>query len=294
MVLHKFKKDNGEEVESYIDEDLSKNLDEVKDSVINKGWDYVAVCSGIVGVGKSTMAQMICKYLDPSFNVKDRVCFRATGKDGLIERTTNGKKGEAYMLDESFESLNTQVTRSTEFVKLINHLQLIRQRGLFIILCLPNFFDLSKSVAIFRTSHLFVVYHKSFQRGRFAGFGREEKRQLYIKGHKFVDYNCVEPNIRGRFVKTWIADLELYEKLKYNHLREQADLKEAGITNKDTLSRNALIYFLTKEKYRVAEIAKIAMMTRQQIYNIKKKEEVRQKENESMRNMQEKSNKNVI
>lgn len=217
-----FKLDNGQEVEGYIDETLAKNLDDVKKSVLKQGWDYVCVVSGIVGVGKSTFAQKICKYLDPTFTTKDRICFEAKGENGFLERTSNGEKGQAFMLDESFADLNTKVTRGSDFVRIINHLQLIRQRNLFIVLCLPNFFDLSKGVAIFRTSHLFVIYHEAFERGKFAAFSRNEKRKLYVKGSKYIDYNLVKPNFRGRFTKQWIADWDLYEKLKEEHLKKQA------------------------------------------------------------------------
>ncbi len=270
MVLHKFIDDEGNEIESYIDENFKKNLDEVKDSINNRGWDSIPICAGIPGVGKSTLAQMECKYVDSSFNTKDRICFTA---QELVERTTNGKKGQAFMLDESFESLNTKVGRSSEFLKVMNHLQLVRQRGLFIVLCLPNFFDLSKGIAVFRSSFLVVVYHDNYKRGFFGAFGRSEKRQLYVKGNKFMDYNASKPNFRGRFVKKWIADEDLYEKLKYNHLLEQSKVKELHAISKDTISRNNLIRFMISEKYKVPKIAEVSDLSKKTIYNVLNKEE---------------------
>jgi hypothetical protein len=222
MVLIDFLKDNGEMVKHHIDGYLKTNLDIIKDSVLNKGWDYVAVVSGIPGVGKSTLAQLICKYFDNTFTTKDRICFTGTGENGLMKRTSNASLGQAFILDESFEAMNTKISRSSEFVRIMNHLQLIRQKGLFIILCLPNFFDLNKGIAIFRTSHLFVVYHDKFKRGFFSAFGRDEKRMLYVKGNKYIDYNCVRPNFRGAFTKEWIADQKLYDNMKLEHLKEQA------------------------------------------------------------------------
>jgi hypothetical protein len=186
----------------------------------------------------------------------------------LIERTSTAALGQAFMLDESFESMNTRVSKSSEFLKLINHLQLIRQKGLFVILCLPNFFDLSKTIAVFRTSHLFVVYHDSFKRGFFAAFGRETKRQLYIKGNKFLNYNAEEPNFRGRFVKKWIADENLYLKLKENHLIEQSKDKTPHFLKKSEISRNKIIRFMFSEGYRVKKIMEVSDMSRQGIYNI--------------------------
>lgn len=266
-MLLNFKDDNKNDVESYIDENLKKNLDEVKDSVLKKGWDYVAVVSGIVGVGKSTFAQKICKYLDSSFNTKERICFKAMGEDGFLERTTKGTLGQAFMLDESFADLNTRMSKGSDFVKIINHLQLIRQRGLFLILCLPNFFDLSKGVAVFRASHLFVVYHDGFNRGYFCAYGRDEKRKLYVKGSKYMDYNAEKPNFRGRFTKEWVADLKLYEELKYAHLQAQAKTDEKVLLEKyrDIVLRGALK--ILRKHYKDVEIFKLLNIKRDFFYD---------------------------
>ncbi|MGA2130631.1 MAG: hypothetical protein ABSG05_03420 [Candidatus Pacearchaeota archaeon] len=263
------KRDDGSDDEMYIDETLKENLEAVKNSVLKRGWDYLAIVAGIPGTGKSTFTQQICKFLDPSFNAKDRICFTGTGENGLIERTASpdAKTGMAFMLDESFESLNSRVSSSAEFLRIVNHLQLIRQKGLFIILCLPNFFDLSKGIAIFRTSHLFVVYSDSFERGYFAAFGRDEKRKLYVKGNKFVDYNAEKPNFRGRYTKKWIADWDLYEKMKGKHLIEQSKNKQNQ--DKKVQQRNKLIVYL-KEKKRIPakEISEICGLSRAEIYKI--------------------------
>lgn len=260
MVLFKTLDDDGKEVEHYIDGYLKTNLDEIKDSVLNKGWDYIAVVSGIPGVGKSTLAQTICKYLDNSFNAKDRICFNGTGENGLVQRTSNGNLGEAYMLDESFETMNTKVSRSSEFVKIMNHLQLIRQKGLFIILCLPNFFDLNKGIAIFRTTHLFVVYHDKFRRGFFGAFGRDSKRMLYVKGNKYVDYNCIKPNFKGRFTKEWIANQKLYDEMKLNHLKSQSkDIVEENSFAEQHLAIGMLkMYKQDKSQREVAEFFEVS------------------------------------
>ena len=267
MVVEKFIGDDGKVIMSYIDENLKKNLDKIKYSVLHRSWDYVCVISGIPGVGKSTLGQVIAKYLDPTFTTKNNFCLTGDGKNGLIERTIKSKLVQAYILDESFESLNTRVTRSPEFIRILNHLQLIRQKGLFIILILPDFFSLSKNIAIFRASHLFSVYHDKYQRGYFAAFGRPEKRMLYIKGNKYIDYNCVPPNFRGRYVQKWVADQKLYDKLKLNHLYEQNKRKEKLDSKPDTISRNKLIKAMRDKGTSTMDIAKICGVTQQTIYN---------------------------
>jgi len=232
-------------VECYLDENLKKNLDEIKDSVLNKGWDYVCVIAGIPGAGKTTFAQQVATYLDPTFDV-DRICF--TGKD-YINKTEEGKLGQAFQLDESFADLNTMMSRNPDFIAIIDHLQTIRKRGEFHILILPDFFTLARGVAVFRTSHLFVVYADRFERGRFAAFGRDNKRKLYNKGKPFSDYHAEEPNFRGRFVSKKIIDWEEYERRKDKHLREKANRVEVCKSAiKWTEQRNKLIKHLVEVK----------------------------------------------
>lgn len=228
--------------EMYIDENLKNNLDKTKDSVINKGWDYFTVIAGIPRVGKSTLAQQIACYLDPSFNL-DRFCFTA---DEYIAKSTKLTKGQAIILDESFADLNTNLSRSPEFTRLINHMQTIGQNNLFHIFVLPDFFSLSKTVANFRTSHLFVVYAEDYARGRFAAFGRLNKSKLYEDGKRYSNYQATEPNFRGRYVGKWFLDEEKYKILKKKHQEEQA--KVVVKVTKGNMQRDKLIRWLVEEK----------------------------------------------
>jgi len=252
----------------YLDANLRKNLDNVKNAVLHKNFDYLSIIAGNCGVGKSTLAQQICKYLDNSFNTKDRICFTGIGKEGLIKRTSNAKLGQAFMLDESFASMNTKLSRNYEFMKIVNHLQLIRQKGLFIILCLPNFFDLNKGIAIFRASHLFVVYtRESYNRGYFAAFDRERKKELYVKGIKFLNYHAVKPNFRGRFVKKWVTDFKLYEKLKAEHLIEQGKEGEPKTKKSIIIKNNFIRYLKEVENWKAEKIALAGKISTKTVYN---------------------------
>lgn len=214
----------GYEKKLYIADALANNLERVKVSVLKKGWDYVCVVSGLPGVGKSTFAQALAKFLDPTFDV-DRICFTGTE---FREKTTLGSKGQAYVLDESFADMNTSLSKDPEFIATVNHMQLIRQKNLFLILVLPDFFSLSKNIAIFRASHLFVPYSEDYSHGDVAVFDREAKRELYIKGKQFLNYQAYPPNFRCDFQMHWFVDEEEYKRRKEQHLVEQAKVKEKG------------------------------------------------------------------
>jgi hypothetical protein len=136
----------------YVADSIANNLIRTKKAVSKQDWDYMAIISGIPGVGKSTFAQGLAKYLDPNFT-SYQICF--TAKE-FITKTEAGKPGQAFILDESFADMNSTMYKDPEFVALLNHIQAVRQRNLYLLIVLPDFFTLIKNVAVFRASHLFV------------------------------------------------------------------------------------------------------------------------------------------
>jgi adenylate kinase family enzyme len=244
----------GYEGDLYIHEALAPNLQRVKVSVLTKGWDYVAVVSGLPGVGKSTFAQQLAKFLDPNFE-SWQICF--TAKE-FRDKTSHGKKGQTFILDESFADMNTSLHKDPEFIATINHLQLIRQRNLFLILVLPDFFSLSKNIAIFRASHLFVAYSEDYSHGDVAVFDREAKRELYIKGKQFINYQAHPPNFRITFNKRWFCDEEDYIKRKDEHLKQMAKPQEKA--QKVAIFRDKLAaLFIKTTKMQQKELARMVL-----------------------------------
>lgn len=220
----------GEPCSFIMNEYLLANLEPVKKVVQNKDFDFVTLVAGLPGIGKSTFGINMAKYLDPNFTI-DNIAFTA---EDFIELTNTLPPRSAVILDESFESMNSKVGMSADFLKIMNHLQLIRQRNLFIILILPNFFDLQKSIAIYRSSFLFVCYGKKFgNRGSFAAFGREEKKMLYILGQKYLNYHATAPNFRGKFYKQQAINEDEYNKRKLEHLQNRAKDKTAKVGRAD-------------------------------------------------------------
>lgn len=256
----------GEPCEFYLDENLKNALDEVK-SVVGSStergtdWDYIALVCGNPGVGKSNFAQSMARYCCEWFD-ESYICFTA---EEFIHLTNTCKDNSAIILDESFAALNTRVSKSSDFVKIINHIQLIRQKNLYVFLCLPNFFDLAKGVAIYRSQHLFVCYSPKYgQRGSFAAFDRDSKKNLYILGSKFMNYNATRPNFRGRFTKSKCIDQEKYEALKRKHLMDQGEVQDS----KNQRSRDLYIKWLSENtELSHDQIAAIGHLTRKTIYN---------------------------
>lgn len=272
VVVESGKNWEGEPCTFYLDDRLKVALDEVKQVVgtaSEKGrdWDYVALICGYPGTGKSNFAQNLAKYCCPWFD-ESYIVFNA---DEFIEVTNNCKNNSAIVLDESFATFNSRVSKSSDFIKVVNHLQLLRQKNLYLFLCLPNFFDLSKAIAIYRSHHLFVTYSPKFgERGSFAVWDKDGKKLLYIKGQKYMDYNAEKPNFRGRFIKSKAVDEPKYQEIKLKHLMEQEESPSAD--SKTMKSRdNFVIWLIENTTLSKEQIGEIGGLTARTIFNIQKK-----------------------
>jgi len=244
MFAYPFGKDEfGRPYHPKIDPDMADILD-LASKRNHRNFQYIAIIAGIPGTGKTTLSFNFASYLCPWFDLS-YVCFSAAE---FIRVTTTCPKLSSIILDESFEAFNSKGSMTKDFKQVLNHLQIIRQRNLFIFLNLPNFFDLSKNVAVFLASHLFFVYStREGDRGRFLVFDRDAKRELYVKGSRYMDYSCVTANFRARFYvnKGMILDEQEYEEKKLKHFKAQNE----KIKSENTISdRNTIIYRLKKEK----------------------------------------------
>lgn len=248
----------------YLDGYLKRALDVAKIRVIKKDFQYIAVISGSSGDGKSTLAKSIAKYCCPWFNLS----YVVFSGEQFIKKTSEAKPFSSIILDESFASMNTKISQSKDFLKILSQLQIIRQKNLFIILCIPNFFDLHKSFALFMANHLFLPYSSDEgQRGKFLAFSKAQKRKLYIKGQRFCDYNCVKANFRGSFRRSLsIYDEKEYLKLKKAHLLSQQKEIETKSRNfeRDKIIQD-LCYDDEIKKPRLAELFNLKIRTIQLI-----------------------------
>ena len=255
----------------------------VKDHVLNKEWDYVCIVAGVPGSGKSTFARGAAKFCCPWFSMED-IVFTA---DDFIKRTSTCPDFTAIVYDECFEAMNSRTSMSLDFQRIVNHLQLLRKRHLFIFLCLPNFFDLSKTISIFRTRHLFYTYVTSDGiRGKVAVFGVDNKRELYVRGQKFVNYNAYKANFVTKFMKNaWIVNNDEYEAKKDILLtarsRELAE-KASGKTTKEDAKAVKISLGLFNQGFTRKQVAAMMNMTyntlTQMIYRHTKREEFKNSE----------------
>jgi hypothetical protein len=200
---------------------LNDNLLTAK-RVIKKDWDFLILVDGREGSGKSVLGMQTAKMLDPTFNLT-RVTFTSQQFKKAILKA---EKYQAVLYDEAYTGLNSKGAMGIINRALVEMLAEARQRNLFIIVIMPTFFDLVRYVAIWRSVCLLHVYTgDDFERGYFAFYNEEKKKNLYILGKKFYNYktpeNYARPNFTGRFSNTYIVPEQEYRQLKLTNLKNK-------------------------------------------------------------------------
>jgi hypothetical protein len=192
----------GYEDQFYIDGYLNTNLETAK-TIVSKDWDMLFVVDGPEGSGKSVLSQQIGKKLYRNFNI-DCITFTPTEFKNAILKAN---KFQCIIYDEAYAGLSSKGAMSIINRTIVKMLTEIRQKNLFIIIVLPTFFDLDKYVAIWRSRALIHVYTgDSFERGFFAFYNVDKKKELYLNGKKLYSYGDPGPNFRGKFTNHYTVD----------------------------------------------------------------------------------------
>ena len=177
-----------------------------------------------VGTGKSVCATQIgeawSEIMKKHHNVDipfttNNIVF--TPKD-LIERAFKLPRYSCILLDE----WEDQTYWSELGVSLRKFFRKCRQLNLFMLVIIPNWFQMNLSYAVSRSAFAIdVKFGKDFERGFFSFYNFNTKKELYIKGKKEHNYRVVRPTFNGRFLDGYGVDEVEYRKAKL------ADLKRA-------------------------------------------------------------------
>lgn len=198
----------------FIDNIVANQLPGIKKNVLKKDKDKVIVIDGREGAGKSVFAMQLAKALDPDFNL-EKIAWNAKEFIALV-KSPKRKMGDCILMDEAFSSASSRGALSNVNKAMMGVATEMRQKNLFVIICLPSFFDLDKYFAIWRCDTLFHVYFKkNGDRGRYIIFPFQKKKTLHIKGKKTYNYGCVKsPYPPCTFPNTWVVEEYEYRRLK--------------------------------------------------------------------------------
>jgi len=249
----------------YMDGYLRENLDLLK-RINKKDWDFVIIVSssGIPRVGKSVLAQQIGYYLDDNGFDLSNVCpsaekFQKRAKEIFRSK----KKGVALVYDEAKFGLDARRAMETVTKALLDFFAECGQLNAYLILVLPDYFDLKKEMCLNRSICLInCEYKNEFERGYFKFYSRVNKKMLYMRGKEYHNYNAYKCNFSGRFYDFYTIDEKGYRKQKSDYLINGQASQTGATTTALRKQRNELINWLfINVDLPVKEIARLVGIT---------------------------------
>ena len=212
---YKYQKTAGRYIERYLYDNI-KGLAEV----IHKDMTFLGIGFSStleVGTGKSVLFTQIGEAwtsiinelhgTDITFTQKN-IVFRP--KD-LIKRSFEVPKYSCIIVDEWEDAHYWSELAMT----LRKFFRKCRQLNLFILVIIPNFFQLPINYALGRSVFAIDIKFKGqFERGYFNFYDFESKRALYIKGKKTHNYYVAKPSFSGEFEDGYGIPEDEYRKAK--------------------------------------------------------------------------------
>ena len=243
----------------YMDDTLKANLDVLLKN-ITKDWDFVVVISGggRVRLGKSTIALQIGAYwtqqikelygLEVPFNVKDNIVFNGSELIKHGNKLGTKHKHSCLVFDEAGADLEgiKAMKKTTQAVK--DYLRECGQYNMLTILVLPEYFDLPKGVALSRCDFLINCYTSVtdddlIERGYFNFYSRPNKKYLYLKGKKDLNYNSYPEDWSGTWENFYPVDEKEYRSAKVKALKSRENVSAKELRKEEFL-RAAFKYMI--------------------------------------------------
>lgn len=241
-----------------IDDRLADKLkNEVIPELKSKDFDCVFVVSGRERSGKSTFARILGGFLASQLGTEftiGNICITHEQLHKKIKEMWEKNKdfnmkfrNTVLVLDEAHRGMSSSRALSEANLGLKDTFMEMGALGLVVIIVLPSYFMLERYFALHRARGLFHIYTHGSERGYWAYFNEKDKKNLYLKGKKNLDMDCIKwPEFRGKFSGRAPIDLEEYNKLKSISLKENE-----GLGKKETRFQKyfeALLYILNKKE----------------------------------------------
>ena len=183
-----------------------------------RGFDALILIDGKKRTGKSTLAKTIAYLLNPNLSINNYVA----GLEEAPEKIDLAKDEDSLIFDEGSliaSSTDVMTKKNKQLEKIID---VVGQKRLTLIFCMPEFFKISRPIALTHSLFLLHVYtDDNLIRGRFAYFGTKKKKFLYEIGKRnFGSYSKPKADWTGLFVDFHLDFDDEYLKLKKESLKE--------------------------------------------------------------------------
>lgn len=235
-----------------------------------KGYDALILIDGKKRTGKSTMGKTVAYLLNPSLTINNYVA----GLEEAPEKIDNAKEEDSLIFDEGSLVASSKDGMKKKNKQLEKIIDVVGQKRLTLIFCMPEFFKISKTIAVNHSLFLIHVYTDSkLNRGRFAYFGTNRKKLLYEIGKKnYGSYSKPKSNFTGKFVDFHVPFEEEYLKLKKESLKEalNPDYKKPQPPTENEIRTQLLIQFRENApEVTIKELAKGFGVSERSIYRRK-------------------------
>lgn len=256
----------------YMEDILKQQLDILIKNII-KDWDFTIIITGggEVRVGKSVLAMQIAAYWAyQMWKVhKKKIPFDFDHNfvfDGkkLIQKGNELGQNNPYsplIFDEAGAELEGKKIMTGATQEVLDFFRECGQYNLFNILVMPEYFDLPKGIALSRAIFLIDVYYTAdesglFQRGFYNFYSRRNKKYLYLKGKRDLNYQAHKYNFHGQYFNFYPINEKKYRKLKQDALIH----RQSKSRSKFQLQRDASWYLLCHEglESKSGEVVKIS------------------------------------
>jgi hypothetical protein len=245
----------------YIDAFLYANLKVMAEKITSDMTFLGVIFSSTleVGTGKSVLATQIGEAwellikeihgIDLHYGL-DNIVWRPKE---LIDRAFKVPKYSYLLLDE-WEDAHYWSELGMTFRQFFRK---CRQLNLFIMVIIPNWFQLPINYAISRSIFAIdVKFGDNFERGFFDFYGFDAKKNLYVKGKKFNDYKVTKPDFDGKFYDGYGVNEDEYRKKKREDMEKWDDDEQ-----KPKVSQYALACGVVKQVYKYFKGKKGVNMT---------------------------------
>jgi len=243
-----------------------KSVAELVQERVSKEWDLVIGITGEEGVGKSTLAILLSKLIDPRFDLVKNVAYLPT-YDEVQGKFYALKPKQVFLVDEAIKVLYKLRWADKFQIELNEMYATERYQTKVTILCMPRFLDFNER---FR-NHRIKIWIHVFGRGRAAVFIKDdiniyasdpwytkENYKMLVKSFKKARANSLEEKLsvyeKAKNFSFFIQFpmLEPADELRYKELKAKArtlepeqDDRVRTVINK----RNDLLYWLSENAY---------------------------------------------
>ncbi len=227
---------------------------------IKNDWDFTIIITGggEVRVGKSVLAMQIGAYWTSEikrlygkicpWNLKSNFVFQG---DKLIKQGNELGMNHPYsvlIFDEAGADLEGRKIMKSTTQEVLDFLRECGQYNLLNIIVMPEYFDLPKSIALSRSIFLIDVTYQAteegmFERGYFNFYSRPNKKMLYLKGKRDLNYRAWKGDFGGTFNNFFTINEQEYRVIKQEMLIRRG-VKQR---NKQIMQRDACWFLLHKE-----------------------------------------------